>query len=778
MFVEHELIRPSSIEQRDYQTNIAEAAKRECTLLVLPTGLGKTVVALLVIADVLRDRRGKVLFLAPTKPLVQQHAAFLKEHLVGFEPTVFTGEVPPEERREAWRNAHLIVSTPQVIENDLQEHRISLDGVELIVFDEAHRAVGDYSYVTIGRMFQTKGGLVLGMTASPGSDVSKIAEVCENLGITNVEIRSELDEDVVKYTQNIDIQYVAVNLQEGMAPVIFLLKQIYDEQIKKLREFGFLDPKKPVTTRDLLECGNIIRARLQSGRKSFQLFRAASVQSLAMKVNHAIELAETQGRGALESYIEKQVAEAAEKGGSKAARDLVKDARFQQARTLVYGMERDHPKLEKIVPIIRGQFASKPDSRVIVFTHYRDTCELVTQTLGKIPGLRPVRFVGQASKGDDAGLNQREQKDIIDKFRAGEFNVLVATSIAEEGLDIPSTDLVVFYEPVPSEIRTIQRRGRTGRRRAGRVVMLVTKHTKDEAYFYSSRRKELQMRKELEGLRRKLRARKGLPDEPSSGTQRLTRPQLEEMLTEKPLTEKEALAKKVSERKGQKGLGQFEGQSDTVATTLTASRRASEVGLERPLRNAGFGLREEELEFADVIVSPRVAVAVRTVDDFIRGIGDGSVFSALAKLKHEYLHPILIVQGEPQGEGVQAGNAAVYDALSSVLAEYHMPVLSTRNAEETAAQIVSLYRQEAAREGRKERGVQTTLDITSRQRFLVQGLPNVSATLAQRLLERFGSVKGIADADVEELMQVEGIGRVIAEGIHSVLRRKYGEGGS
>jgi len=777
VFIEHELIRPSAIEQRDYQTNIAEAAKRESTLLVLPTGLGKTVVALLVIAHVLASKTGKVLFLAPTKPLVQQHSGFLKEHLLKFEPVMFTGEVPPADREALWKGSRLVVSTPQVIENDLEDGRISLKGVDLIVFDEAHRAVGDYAYVTIGRRYLELGGLVLGMTASPGSDVGKIAEVCENLGITNVEIRSELDEDVVRYTQNIDVQYIGVNVQEGMAPVVYLLKQIYDEQVRKLREFGFLDPKKPVTTRDLLECGNVIRARLQSGRKSFQLFRAASVQSLAMKVNHAIELAETQGRGALESYLEKQVREGSEKGGSKASRDLIKDARFQQARTLVYSMDRDHPKLEKIVPIIRGQFASKPDSRVIVFTHYRDTCELVTQTLGKIPGLRPVRFVGQASKGEDAGLNQREQKEIIDKFRAGEFNVLVATSIAEEGLDIPSTDLVVFYEPVPSEIRTIQRRGRTGRRRAGRVVMLVTKHTKDEAYFYSSRRKELQMRKELEGLRRKLRARRGLADEPASTRPRLTRPQLEDLLTEKPLTEKEELARKVSEAKGQRGLSQFEGDAP-AETTLPASRRGVDAGLGPPLRDAGLGLRVEPLESADIVVSSRVAVAVRSVKEFIDGISDGSVFSTLAKLKHEYLHPILIVQGEPEGEGIQAGNAAVYDALSSVLAEYHMPVLSTRNADETAAQIVSLYRQEAAREGKRQQGVQTTLDVPSRQRFLVQGLPNVSATLAQRLLERFGSVKGIADADVEELMQVEGIGRVIAEGIHTVLRKKYGEEGA
>ncbi len=777
MFIEHELIKPSSVERRDYQTNIASAAERESTLVVLPTGMGKTIIALIVIAQTLASKKGKVLFMAPTKPLVQQHAGFLKEQLLRFEPAMFTGEVPPAERESLWKESRLVVSTPQVIENDLAEERIDIDDVDLVVFDEAHRAVGDYAYVSIGKRYQEKGGLVLGMTASPGSDVGKIAEVCENLGITNVEIRSEYDDDVVKYTQDVDVQYVGVNIQEGMGPVVYLLKQIFDEQVRKLREFGFLDPKKPVTTRDLLEAGNVIRARLQSGRKAFQLFRAASVQSMAMKVNHAIELAETQGSGALEKYMDKQVNEGLEKGGSKASRDLVKDARFQQARTLVFGMKRDHPKLEKVVPIIKTQFLSKPDSRVIVFTHYRDTCELMTQTLDKIPGFRPVRFVGQASKGEDIGMNQREQKEIIEKFQRGDFNIMVATSIAEEGLDIPSTDLVVFYEPVPSEIRTIQRRGRTGRRRAGKVVMMVTRHTKDEAYFYSSRKKEMQMRRELEALRRKLRVMKGLPDLPPVARAPLTRPELREMMTVGPPSDKEALSQKVAEKKGQKFLGQFDRGKAGGEVMLDASENAVAIGLGDELERLGFGLETKDLENADVVVSPRVAVSVRTVDQFIEGISDGSVLTMLAKMKHEFLHPILIVQGEPEGEGVQAGNAAVYDALSSVLAEYHMPVLSTRDPAETAAQIASLYKQELAKKDSGSRAMQTTLDVSSRQRFLVQGLPNVSATLAQRLLERFGSVKGIADADVEELMKVEGIGKVIADGIHTVLRKRYGEDG-
>ena len=107
---------------------------------------------------------------------------------------------------------------------------------------------------------------------------------------------------------------------------------------------------------------------------------------------------------------------------------------------------------------------------------------------------RPARFVGQAAKEGDKGLTQKQQLSIINDFKAGKFNVLIATSVAEEGLDIPSTDLVVFYEPIPSEIRAIQRRGRTGRKMAGKVIILITKGTPDEGYYWASKRKENALR--------------------------------------------------------------------------------------------------------------------------------------------------------------------------------------------------------------------------------------------------------------------------------------------
>ncbi len=774
MSVEHELIRPGTVEERDYQINIARAALEEPTLVVLPTGMGKTVVALIVIAETLAKKPGKVLFMAPTKPLVEQHSKFLTDHLLRPEPVMFTGEVPPSKREAMWDAGRLVVSTPQVIENDLDEGRISLRGVSLIVFDEAHRAVGDYAYVSIGKRFSEAGGLALGMTASPGSDVAKIAEVCENLGMSNVEIRSELDEDIVKYTQDVKTEFIGVGMPEEMGGVIYLLQRILDEQFAKLRAYGYLDPKKPPTTRDLLEAGRVIRAKLDAGTKNFHLFQAASANSLAMKINHGIELAQTQGKGALEGYFDKLVKQGQEKGGPKASRDLVKDARFQQARTLLYAMQKEHPKLEKIVPILKSQFASKPDSRAIVFTHYRDTCDLLTQKLSSVEGLRPVRFVGQSSKGEDIGLNQREQKDIIDRFRAGVHNILVATSIAEEGLDIPTTDLVVFFEPVPSEIRTIQRRGRTGRRQAGRVVMFVTRDTKDEAYFWSSRRKEMQMRRELDSLRRKLRASRGLPDTPRRH-EGLTRAQLEDMLTVEAPTGREQLAQKTADTKGQKSLGEYSKGAAKGSVPLSVSAAVAGSDLAEALALAGFSPQVEDLGGADIVISQRVAVAFRTVDQFLAQLGDGSMARALDGLRGSHDHPVLIVQGAAEGKGFQEGNSAAYDYLGSLMAARGVTALSTADSTHTASAVASLHRQEDEKE-RAGKGRQTTFDQTGRRMFLVQGLPNVSATISERLLRRLGSPERVAEATVKDLSQAEGIGRVIAEGIHTAMRKRKVEG--
>ena len=185
-----------------------------------------------------------------------------------------------------------------------------------------------------------------------------------------------------------------------------------------------------------------------------------------------------------------------EKTKTLAANKNVSNAIFLTRKLKEEGYK--HPKIGKICSVVNQQIVEKPDSKIIIFANYRDTVREIVSTLKGIEGVKPVEFVGQKE-----GVTQKKQVQTLNEFRLDVHNVLVCTSIGEEGLDIPSMDLAVFYEPAPSEIRTIQRRGRVGRQKAGKVIILITRGTRDEAYYWSAHHKERQMKGILEDMRRK-----------------------------------------------------------------------------------------------------------------------------------------------------------------------------------------------------------------------------------------------------------------------------------
>ncbi|UCE37837.1 MAG: DEAD/DEAH box helicase family protein [Thermoplasmata archaeon] len=794
MFVEHPKIKANSIEKRMYQVNIASSANSQSTLVVLPTGMGKTIVALLVIAEVLKKKKGKVLFLAPTKPLVEQHAAFIREFLVDSEPMVFTGEVGPKKRGELWKDANIIVSTPQVVVNDLISARTKLDEFALIIFDEAHRATGDYAYVFIAEKYRGINGLVLGTTASPGSETKRILEVCNNLGIVQVEIRSEFDPDVIPYVHEIKVRWIRVPVPARFLEIITILKDVFNGYVKDLKKYGFFRSNKMVSMKDLLKVQREIRARLaEGGGKQSSLYHAASAQAAAVKVNHALELVETQGISALKNYLERMGKEANSRGSSKAARSVINNPKIKKAIRLAYEINLEHPKIGFVANEVKKQFKAKKDSRIIVFTHYRDTSELVNRELASYKGIKPVRFVGQASRGEDKGLTQKKQVELIQDFKDGRYNVLVATSVAEEGLDIPSTDLVIFYEPVPSEIRTIQRRGRTGRKRAGKVVVLIAKQTRDEAYYWSSVSKEKRMKRELHVLRTEL-SKQIMVGEPRAISETEIEMIAEKIAPEKsePVIKKSEVSeivkedKKVpatinlktqtkrsqDEKKGQLQLTDFSTKERKLAIIADTREFNSEVVKE--LSRKGIVVESQQLDVADYILSDRLAVERKEVDDFLASLMDGRLFSQLKMLKSAYINPILVLEGEGLLSRRGISDQAIIGALASIISDFNISIISTSNFKETANLLAMMSKREFD-EGRPVgiRGEKVSMSLSERQQFIIEGLPGVSATLAQRLLAHFGSVDAIMKADEKQLCEVRGIGDTIAKGIVDVIKSGY-----
>lgn len=523
MTLRFSFIREGAIAERLYQESIAEVASHESTLVVLPTGLGKTVIALKVIDRVLWREGGRVLFMAPTKPLVEQHFAFLSDKLSlpSGEIVIMTGELSPEKRAEWWRRARVIVSTPQVVENDIISGSAWLRDFSLLVFDECHRAAGDYAYVHISGIYagENPDGLVLGMTASPGSDLAAVEGICNTLGIKRIEARTEDDPDVEPYMQETALKWLEVELSPALRRVSYELRKMLASRVERLKKMEFLAEDFGGTTRELLGAGKRISDELASGHRSRSMFEGLRIQSEAIKVAHGIDLAETQSVYALRKYIAK-IADEASLRKSKASVALAGDDHFRAVELLLEGISEEHPKMEKLRQSLTEQLSRYPGSRVMVFTQYRDTADAVQGLVSTIKGARPLKLIGQSAKGNQKGLKQKEQIEVIGRFSSGEANVLISTSVGEEGLDIASTDMVIFFEPVPSEIRTIQRKGRTGRLRSGRVVVLITKETKDEGYHYTSKRKERSMKAALMSLNWKLHGIKPQAEPPAPEKQK------------------------------------------------------------------------------------------------------------------------------------------------------------------------------------------------------------------------------------------------------------------
>ena len=493
---------PVGIIAREYQRKIADSALEANTLVVLPTGLGKTLVAFLVAVERLsRFPEGKVLMLAPTRPLVLQHGRFFKDHLV--EPVataVLTGEVQPETRRALFDESRLVFATPEVIRNDILEQRYSLQNVCLVVFDEAHRCVRDYAYSEVAGAYKREASnpLILGLTASPSARKSRVEEICEKLAITNVETRIEADADVSPYVKQVALNWVRVPLPPGYKQISKVLRGALEEKIERLRLMRQLPARVPVSKRILLELGERLRARIRRGGPG-TLYGAVMLQAQAMSLMHSIELLETQGIHNLDRSLARLSV-----ASSKSARGLSKDPRILEARKLSSSLaDGEHPKLSQLRELVAEDLRQNKASKIIVFTQFRDTVETIVISLNRLEGVSAVRFVGQATRSEEnPGLSQTEQMQILEQFRQGEYNVLVTTSIGEEGLHVPDVDHVIFYEAVPSEIRTIQRRGRTGRTRPGKMTVLIAEGTIDEAYYWTSRRKEEQMHRFLETVKR------------------------------------------------------------------------------------------------------------------------------------------------------------------------------------------------------------------------------------------------------------------------------------
>jgi Fanconi anemia group M protein len=745
--ITHPLIHEGTIESREYQLAIAMKALDANTMVILPTGLGKTAIALLVAASRLYNEGGRVLVLAPTKPLVEQHFRFFGRYLLaqakdgsaGPPFAMFTGEAPPVERTADWERAEVCFATPQVVKNDLIAGRYTLKDVTLLVVDECHRAVGNYAYVFCAQRYLATADrpLVLAMTASPGGAPEKVQEVCANLGIAHIETRTESDPDVRPYVHEREIEIVNVDLPPELATAIASLQRLIDDRLALLASLRFDVPKREKLSMKTL---SLLNAQIQQRIKDRDpaAYSAASVYAELMKLRHAVMLGESQGSEVLRGYITKLIAEGTRGGGSRAGQRLAKDQVMRDlfSRCTAWTGEL-HPKPDIAVSLIRDQLASHPESRIILFASYRDTVQLLVDYLTK-NGIACERFVGQAAKDAEKGLTQKKQIAALDRFRAGGFRVLIATSVGEEGLDVPSTDLVIFYEAVPSEIRSIQRKGRTGRCGSGRVVVLVTKGTADEVYRHVSSARERTMQRNVRSM----------------GVVPGALP-----------------AQQATER------GMEQARIDAFVSAgpkiLVDDRETSSKVVEA-LSSMGAAITLQRLPHGDYAIGDRVLVERKTARDFVDTLVNRDLLGQVRELAGAAQRPVLIIEGGDPENLRHLHPNAIKGVLAAIAVDMGVALLFTKDEDDTARMLFVLARREEGERGeRKVHPHKSHRSLAEEQEYIVAAFPEIGMRHARLLLSHFKTVHAIANADMQQLQEVHGIGEKIARRIYELFRRVY-----
>ena len=724
---------------RLYQQTILGTAARKNTLVVLPTGLGKTALAFLLAAQRLHHYpKSKILMLAPTKPLCEQHLHTFQQHLNLPEEKIvlFTGSVKPQHRESLWQDATIIISTPQGLENDVINSRINLEEISLLIFDEAHHATGEYSYVWLAQQYEkrSKQPRILALTASPGSDMDKVKEVCTNLIIERVEVRTEKDNDVKQYVQTVKKNWIKVDFPEEYKRIQKLLQLCRKSKLLEMQKYGYCNSTDLRKT-DILMLQREFQKKLSSGERDFELLRSLSLAAEALKVEHALELIETQGLPQLHEYLTR-IQQESHTSKVKAVKNLAIDEHFKGSLYLTESTIKkdiEHPKLTKLIQLVRTVIVNNPNAKVITFAQYRDSADLITQKFEENMISSHI-FLGQAKK-KGKGFSQKEQKAILDRFRNNEFNVLVATSVAEEGLDIPKVEKVIFYEPVPSAIRTIQRRGRTGRLEEGEVTILVTQGTRDEGYRWSAHHKEKRMYRNLEKLKKEF------------------------TLTSAP-------------EKSNTTLQQFIPKDSVVA--VLADHREKDNKIVKELIDLGISVKTAQLETADYLLSGKVGVELKKIPDFVASIIDGRLLDQARDLKKNFEKAVLIIEGEEDIYSVRKVHAnAIRGMLSSITLSFGIPILYTKNPKDTAALLAVMAKREQDTGRDFSYHSSKPASGNSQLEFIISSLPGIGSNTARKLLEHLGSVQNIINASKKQLQQLEGIGEKTAERITSIVQKQY-----
>ncbi|KAH9492755.1 hypothetical protein Btru_026246 [Bulinus truncatus] len=468
---------------RQYQIELAEKAVQGLnTVICAPTGSGKTRVATHIILEHLKQNKKKtVAFLARTIPLTVQQFKVLRNSLPScYKVTYITGQSQDSlELKTFVKRNNVVVLTPMILVNHLRKKSVLMRHFSLIIFDECHHTRKEEPYNILMFMYlqaKLKGSekirsslpQIVGLSASIGVDRARNMEEAAN----NILKICELNDQLIKELA-------------GKIP-----------RNKKRQEYGqwAVDLKNAAKS---VPINDVSRETQEPVRTLIIIADYLWTYSVALETHDLVELTDVMG------YLEKCF----EKFSNKEGRTDKEDIFYVFFESLLQLVKRryveDNENLETLAQILDVNIVQKgKDSRGIIFVRTRALAEALSSWLNRC-GIKELEdfnasiFTGTNAKEEEGGMSQAQQEVTIRKFKSGEIRLLVATSVAEEGLDIPECNLVIKYNHVGNEITTVQTKGRS--RKAGGVsFLLAMDHILRREYV--NRDKEKLMKKAFEKI--------------------------------------------------------------------------------------------------------------------------------------------------------------------------------------------------------------------------------------------------------------------------------------
>ena len=773
-------------------------AKDQNSLIVLPTGLGKTIIILYLVGYYYQKYPNKKILIAtPTKPLVHQIAQTFLEYLEVPEEIIFemAGSTSPDKRATMYQNGQIFIGTPQTFSNDFDTDKIDPKDISLLCFDEAHRSTGNYAYVKIVQNFYdfNLNPRIIGFTATPGNKPEQIEQVIQNLHIESISSRFADDPDVRSYVSQHRPKIIWVQLPDSYKTILKFFEEYQNEIIAKIEEKG-LEPGKYITKRVALDLQKQVTALMEDDPEIGELLYY--VPNL-IRILHIKEMTETQGLPQAKTTLSKWFLDPKQ----KTLKMFIEHPFIKNAYEIISQNNEKHPKLIKLIEILKER-TQDPESKIIVFTNYRDSVDFLLKELEE-QNIVAKKFIGQSSQKKSSGMSQKDQIAVLDEFKNSDLNVLISTSVGEEGIDVGACDLVIFYDSVSSVVRNVQRVGR-GRKRQSEVIRLITRDTKDAIMYYATLKQE---RKIQDFIRRELPKKVNIEikpvkiiqkrpvslqsqmasiDQNSSGQTSLYQYMSKEKNTEAtkttpvntPETQQKYSSPTIQKNKLKDVPTEKEDESQTFTTEkdkilILVDNREARSQVPRLLkRSENTKIQLVNLPEGDYKVSGECVIERKSMHDFAESIIDGRLFDQIGNKLSTYKKPILLLEGMETDIKINIARSAIKGAIASIALSYKIPILRTVSESDTADMILALAR----REQRNDKNKPTLITISKSypmkeiQRFILASIPGVNRTKADQLIEEFKTIQKLANADPDELVKIEGIGKTLTERILKILQ--------